>query len=149
MNGFEVEISPPLPSVPDGKCIMSIQDMDLGKIYESFPQEYFIKYHVNDLTYCYYPSSIVTIINDIFWELDLIKERKTHEMTLSGYCVLEMVFENEQVLFFDPVERTKNALASSIADPFAIEAVEKQFKMAANSLSHLVRSVGGLRADRS
>ena len=71
----------------------------------TLPQEYNIMFYVEGKLYCYYPSSLATALNDLLWEWDRAKSCKSHEVTLSGYTVLDIVFHDKIVDIHDPLDR--------------------------------------------
>jgi hypothetical protein len=138
MSVFRIEFDPPVPPAPRPFAPLSWDKLQYQKIAEAFPQEYDIAYWIDDRQFRYYPASIVTAINDIQLELDLIRERNNHYMTLSGYTVLELRFSDGRARFYDPVGVGKDRKDKPIGTDFDATAIERAFKSAIDSLLFLV-----------
>ena len=138
MSSFTIELRPPVPPAPYPQENISLSDLNLRELLDNFQQEYDIIYHIGGKTFCYYPASIVTVLNDIDWELQLIKKRESHLVSLSGYTVLELLFDDGKAVFYDPVERAHNSAAKPIDDAFDPINLEKAFKECLDSIWYLI-----------
>lgn len=89
--------------------------------------EYNLTYSVSGQRFCYYPSSLATLLNDILWEWQLMKDRKAHQMTLSGYTVLEADFDGDDALIYDPLDRVR--LGSAARPVGSLSALEVEYEL--------------------
>jgi hypothetical protein len=140
MSNFVIEFRPALPPAPGSQGDISLKSVQVDKVLNAFPQPYDVWYDINGSRYCYYPTSILTMLNDIHLEWELIRKRESHNMTLVGYTVLEMTFTGETICFFDPVERAQGR-GEPIGGEFAADVIEKTFKSALDALWSLIRSI--------
>lgn len=140
MNSFSVEIYPNIPDYffsQDSIDNFCIDKININKVMEKNIEEYDLIYKVNGMIFRYYPSSILTLINDLDLEMNLFKERSNHIVTLSGYPVLEIDFDGESVLFIDPI-RDGVGERRILGDRFWVFAVEDVIESALNRVKKYV-----------
>ncbi len=128
MTGFSIDINPPL-TIGEYSCPITLEGIDAESVLRNHPEEYDIEYMIGGCSFRYYPASILTVLNDLHQEWGLVRDRIPHAMTLSGYTVLEMDFEGEAVLFYDPV-KTSGETRQRVGEPTWVIAVEDAFRVA-------------------
>lgn len=84
---FTVEICPDIPGARSRPHKRDLITLDFHAILSRIPSEYLLSFVVCGKKYCYYPSNILTVYNDIIFELDKAQEVGAHEITMSGYPV--------------------------------------------------------------
>jgi len=134
---FQIEITPALPRAKSSKAI-SLDGLDHGTILDKHPEKYDIIYYVAGQRYAYYPSSILTVLNDLYEEWTLIKGRSPHIMTLSGYTVLDMNFVDDSVRFLKPLPGSPVGRVFLCECPY--DTVEQAFRSATEQVLSFVRS---------
>lgn len=103
MTEFAIEFDPKIPGDATGKIDYDLSTLQAKVIMSTIPTEYNLIYVIDGTRFFYYPANILTVLNDLDLELSLVRDRRAHGVTLSGYTVLEIKFENECAHFFDPV----------------------------------------------
>lgn len=96
-----------------------------------YHKEHDIIYFVNDRSFRYYPASLVTILNDLYQELESAQNGESHMMTLSGYTVLEIQFRVGKAIFFDPLRHSLEGRNEPLGEFSAAEIVS-EFQSAVN-----------------
>ena len=142
MSSFRVEISPPLPPASceyEGEDIRELLAEDISQLLQVVCD---VRYHVSQRLFCYYPSSILTALNDLHLEWDFVRKRASHDMTLSGYPVLTMFFNGERALFYDPVEAARDPDAAPLVGELDGACVEREIKSALDAVWSLIRCAG-------
>lgn len=148
MGSFTVEIVPPLPAVgADSKRLsyddlenIRIESLDFERIYSHHTEEYDVRYHVGGRVFAYYPSSIVTVLNDLYQEWEFVSSRTPHTMTLCGYTVLEVDFKEEEAIFLDPVAYHRTGTRELISEPVSAAVVEQAFRSAVVGVLRVIES---------
>lgn len=140
MATFKIEIDPAMPESAQ-VAPMSLEDIDAGNVLDHHPEQYDIIYHLDGRSFRYYSADILTILNDLHQEWELVRSRTPHLMTLSGYTVLEITFEGESAVFLDPVDGLANE-KKRIGDPIWVVAVEEAFHSATEQVLSVIRGIG-------
>jgi hypothetical protein len=138
MSTFRIEFDPPVPAPWRSYSEISLDRLPYEQIYRAFIQEYDTIYWIDDVSFRYYPASILTVINDIHSEWELIKRRESHQMTLSGYAVLDLFFTREGVQFRHNVGPVGRRRSQPVGATFGASKIETSFKLALDSLLCLV-----------
>jgi hypothetical protein len=102
VSEFLISFDPPLP---DSKAVAppaTLKGVDVEAVSAGYPYEHDVIYTVAGKSFSYYPSSILTVLNDIHLEWMLIQGRNSHDVTLAGYTVLEAAFEQGGFQFREP-----------------------------------------------
>lgn len=97
-------------------------------------KKYDVRYLVDGRVYGYYPASLLTVLNDLAQELELCERRESHEMTLSGYTVLILEFDEAGGTFSDPVVRGARPAGGQIGEPMAQEEICAAFRSAVHDI---------------
>jgi hypothetical protein len=139
MSSFHIEMHPSLPFKREPLGTVDLNGLDWGEILKVIPDEYEIIYYIEGEQFRYYPASIATALNDLLLEWDCIRRRASHRMSLSGYTVLEMAFDEEGVCFFDPIARVRDPGVSPLATPIPIAVVEDIFREVIERVLGLVK----------
>jgi hypothetical protein len=136
---FKVEVIPILaPSSLLDKPVDWNQVNSIA-IFRSISQEFSVVYRVNDRSYAYYPSHILTTLGDLNTEWELSLSRTSHEMTLSGYTILNVKFQGGDAIFFDVDQNVE--LPSATVYRAAAEHVEREFARATSLVwNYIVRA---------
>jgi hypothetical protein len=144
MDKFIIEITPELPKLISDEIISSdyINLIDTKVVLAELSDQYEIIYHLAGNSYRYYPASILTILNDLHIEWELIRSRVPHAMTLSGYTVLAIDFVGEAALFADPLDRSTSGASKRIGEPIWVLSVEEAFRIAIERVLRAIRSAG-------
>lgn len=100
---FSIEIQPSVPAESEVCLPADFSNLDYEAILRQHSEEYDVLYHVDGQIFGYYPSSVVTVLNDLHWEWEQTRDRLSHSMTLSGYTVLTIEFIGDLAFFSDPV----------------------------------------------
>jgi hypothetical protein len=137
MNNFAIKIEPGLPETPFHGSI-SLDEIDAKGILSRHPEKYDIIYNVGGQAYRYYPASILTILNDLHQEWELIRSRKSHAMTLSGYTVLNMDIDGEAVMLRDPL----STIGQPVSDVIWVVAIEEAFREATEKVLGAIHGAG-------
>lgn len=142
MNNFTIEITPDLPQYISSEPISFdyINIIDARVALADYPKYYEIIYHLAGKSFRYYPASILTILNDLHLEWELVRSRVAHSMTLSGYTVLEVSFEGEAALFADPLKQSPSGASTLIGEPIWVLGVEEAFRAATERVLGVIRS---------
>lgn len=140
MSSFRITISPPLPYQDVTPSDVLLDDLDYARILLSHTQEYDLTYHVDSFEFRYYPASIITVLNDIHEEWILARQRANHDMTLSGYTVLRIEFEQDNVVFSDPLPNDQVGY-KSLNFIFNANVVEEEFLTVLKSIYSFARKV--------
>ena len=138
MSEFRIEFDPPVPPAPHRYSKISLDRLQCDQITRAFSQEYDVIYCIDDKQFRYYPASILTVINDIHWEWEFAKRRESHNMTLSGYTVLDLVFTGEKAQFFDPITPSQSSGKNPVGSEISAGATEVAFKSALDTLLYLI-----------
>lgn len=142
MTVFKIEIDPALPESAHGEP-MSLENINAGNVLDQHRENYDVVYHLDDRAFRYYPANILTILNDLHQEWELVRSRTPHLMTLSGYTVLEIVFEGGAAVFLDPLEGSAGE-KKRIGDAVWVVAVEEAFRSATEQVLSVVRNAGAI-----
>lgn len=140
MGKFTVEIEPSVPPALVVPSKLSLDGLDYNKVLSNIPGEYNIRYYVEEESFTYYPASILTITNDIFLEWELTQKRESHNMTLSGYTVLTMIFKNDYVYFIDPTSVHNEPEVRQVGGRFDPYIVENMLKKRVEDLLYMLRN---------
>jgi len=130
VSTFIIEFKPELPKIKRKTASLSLGGLDFQRILTVHTQEYDVTYRIDHRLFCYYPASILTVINDLHQEWELARSRTSHLMTLSGHPVLEVEFDGETALFLDPVQLLGFRVRKPIGEPISSSAVEATFEAA-------------------
>lgn len=141
MSCFTIELEPNVPPAPYSPPAISIDEIVPRRIFYEEENTYDVRYKIDGRTFCYYPASLLTVFYDLFNEWELSKSRTSHNMTLSGYTTLELVFTDGQACFYDPVERARDQKTKPVGEPFDPHLVEQTFKAAVEGLWFLIKSI--------
>ena len=127
MSSFTIEISPKI--APSQKRVNAIEwdAIDVSAASDRFKQ-YDVHYLVDGRVYGYYPASLLTLLNYLAHELELCERRESHEMTLCGYTVLIIEFDDAGATFSDPVTRGSRAAGGQIGEPMDPEDICGAFR---------------------
>lgn len=136
MSKFAIAFNPPLPSTVPIDPPLGIGDLNAPAIITRYDTEHNVVYSIDEKKFCYYPSSILTVLNDIHLEWMCIRERRSHDVTLSGYTVLEAAFEKGSFQFFNPAWPP-----TPVGDRFDTLYLEDQFHLAIAAVWGLVQSI--------
>lgn len=101
-----------------------------------------IQYEIGTHTFGYYPAAPIVILNDLISELQLVKSRSSHDMTLSGYKILEMDVVGTNVILYDPVATVQNGYRKAIERPLDVTKVEQAFEKAIGAVWRLFDELG-------
>lgn len=115
---FEIRIEPPISS-NEGECNTQFPPESYEKVLNAVPEEYDLVYLLNEREFGYYPSNVITTIEDLDTEIANFKTGESHYISLSGYPVLYAKIEFETVRFFDPIDESlfpNNASALATED---------------------------------
>lgn len=137
MSTFSISFKPNIGEVGDCNFPQSISDMDVSSLMVRYPTQYEVSYRIDEIIFTYYPSSIITLINDLWLEFEKLLNRDNHDMTLSGYTVLKMDFKDGKVVFFDP-SRDSSSL-SQVGDKFDLIDIDIEFRRALSAVWNYVR----------
>jgi hypothetical protein len=129
MSSFVIAFVPPLQPKERYAFPPSFSELNVERIQAAYSEEHRIEYIVNGEMFTYYPASILTILNDLDLELELIRSREDHLMTLSGYTVLRSEFHDEMTWIIDQVARGPDGHDKVIGD-FPASELEAQFQNA-------------------
>ncbi len=139
MSEFIIKISPELPEIVTHHEI-SLDGIDFARVYKQHPEEYDVIYKIDNFSFQYYPTSIATVLNDLHQEWELVRSRTSHEMTLSGYRVLDMLINGDNVIFENPTISSENK--KQIGESFSILSVEETFRSATERvLNEILRNI--------
>jgi hypothetical protein len=123
---FEIIITPPIKYAgislppPDFGCL------NISRIKRDYQTQHDVWYVVDENIFTYYPTDIITVLDDLTVEWMLAVERKSHDMTLCGYTVLEIRYSGEMARFFDPGARSKGG-ELPVGDEMDSAYIEKVF----------------------
>lgn len=138
MKPFEIKFDPQIDVNPAKYREGFIEDLDVAAVMASIAGLYNVEYHINGIPYSYYPSSILTVLNDIHLERELMRRRESHHMTLSGYTVLRAEFRGRDIYIFDPVVYGDHASARPPIATMKAEIVDDAFERALDRLYALI-----------
>lgn len=96
---------------------------DIGHYYD-------VRYVICGERFQYYPAPILSVINDLDLELTLVRDRQSHEMTLSGYAVLNVDFVKDGALF----RRIGSRSTTLMCDPIQASHMEMKLSRALSSI---------------
>ena len=100
MSRFSISFYPELPrEIPDNSEILPAA-VDWRRVLNRVTQQFDLEYIVNGRRVRYYPSPIIQTVDDLISELQQIRTRKSHTVLLSGYPVLDVMFEGDLVRFY-------------------------------------------------
>jgi len=102
MDLFRIEIRPAVPRPVT--IIADFKDLNPRRreITAKFTEEYLIIYQVGDAKFGYYPTDILTALNDLVGERDELKAHRSHYVSLGGYNVAYAKCNEGRVWFLDP-----------------------------------------------
>lgn len=136
MSEFTITFNPPLPVTAAIEPPSKLEGLDVAAITAGYVIEHDVLYAIDGRVFAYYPSSILTVLNDIHLEWTLIQERGSHDVTLSGYTVLEAIAEQGGFQFRSPAFPPM-----PVGDIFDATYLEDKFRMAAATVWGLVCSI--------
>lgn len=136
MSEFQITFAPPLPPVVAIDPPMRLDHVDVATITARYRTEHDVLYSIGGMVFAYYPASILTVLNDLHLEWCLIRERGSHDVTLSGYTVLEAVFDKGYFQF-----RTPAWPSAPVCGRFDAAYLERKFRGAVSEVWGLVRSI--------
>ena len=135
---FEIDIAPHLPVVEITPGSVDFSRLDFARIIENVTGEYDIRFIINERRFSYYPSSVLTVLNDLHLELDLFRLRKPHDVTLSGYTILRVRFEDRSAIFVDPVEELHGDVNRATCGDAIASDVEQKLQSAVRNVWSVV-----------
>jgi hypothetical protein len=123
---FEIVTIPPI--VYSGVSLLppDLDCLDIGRIRRDHPMQHDVQYVIDGDIFTYYPTDILTVLYDLYQEWLLATQRKSHDMTLCGYTVLEIQYSGEVARFFDPGARAKGGV-SPVGEEMDAAYIEKKF----------------------
>lgn len=136
MSEFLITFDPPLPAAAAIDPPSKLGHLDSAAVAAGYATEHDILYSIDGRVFAYYPASILTVLNDVHLEWTLIRERSTHDVTLSGYAVLEAIFEQEGFQFRSPAWPP-----DPVGARFDAALLEATFRAAAAEVWGVVRSI--------
>lgn len=136
MSRFLITFDPPLPSAVTAEPSLDLAGVDVATVVAAYPHEHNVLISIDESIFAYCPASILTVLNDIHLEWMLIRERVSHDVTLSGYTVLEAIFEQERVQFHSPAWPP-----AAVGDKFDATYLEDMFQAATARVWGVVRSI--------
>jgi hypothetical protein len=136
LSEFLITFDPPLPAAAAIDPPSKFDDLDPVAVAAGYATEHDIRYVIDGRVFAYYPASILTVLNDVHLEWTLIRERSTHDITLSGYTVLEAIFERGGFQFRSPAWPP-----DPVGERFDPDCLEAKFREAAAEVWGVVRSI--------
>lgn len=136
MSRFLITFDPPLPLAVTAEPPLDLAGVDVIAVAAGYPHEHNILLSIDGRIFAYHPASILTVLNDIHLEWMLIRQRVSHDVTLSGYTVLEAIFERESVQFRNPAWPP-----AMVGNKFDATCLEDVFQAAAARVWGLVQSI--------
>lgn len=136
LSEFLITFDPPLPPAAPLEPPLRFEELDSLAVAAAYTIEHDILYSIDGRIFAYYPASILTVLNDIHLEWTLIRERSTHDVTLSGYTVLEAIFEQGGFQFRSPAWPP-----APVGERFDTVSLEAKFRAATAEVWGLVRSI--------
>ena len=127
MAEFCIEIEPALPPhslsltapIPDHPSAV----IDVRRIYSAYNIEHTLDYKLSSgHPYRYYPTDILTVLNDLQLELKTMQSREDRDMTLVGYTVLQAMIRGDKVESLQASKGTPSLGLFSLAQ--IVEALE-------------------------
>ena len=141
MSNFSIFFHPPLPSVEIKTTDLSLEALNVRLVLDKYPVYHSIVYTIDGAKFEYYPASVITVLNDLHLELKMLEERRSHHMTLSGYTVLEVRYQNEMAQFYDPLGPATVGKEVWVGKDIPCEAIEMEFMRATLEVVNLVRAI--------
>ena len=141
MTRFAILITPEI--APSRRRTEAIEwdEIDVAAASDRFKQ-YDVHYLVDGRVYGYDPASLLTVLNDLAQELELCERRESHGMTLSGYTVLTVEFDEAGATFSDPGVRGTRAAGGQIGEPVDPDAICAAFRSAVGAVRSIVPRIG-------
>jgi len=136
MSAFEIEIEPAVRESAQSYDPDLIYKLDFQTIEAVFQQEFSLFYSFSGRRFGYYPSSIITIINDVHLEWTNIVSRKSHEIKICGYTVLLMDMEHDIASVFVPSLDDRKEVGMGLDAGL----LERKFRSKLNDLYGLIKS---------
>ncbi len=146
MREFEIRISPPIPHLDRNVVDVDLSCLDYAEIAANVTRRYNVAYIVNGRVIEYRPTDITTVLNDLHNELELIEGRLSHDMTLCGYAVLEMVIEQSYADIYEAISPPVGERPEPLAARINLPLLETEFR---NSLSAVWSFLGAFRHQKS
>lgn len=144
MSRFEITFVPPLGPVEPRPVPENLRERlnvpFVQHVQASYSHEHLVQYVVNGELFAYYPTSILTLLNDLNLELTLLRGRENHEVTLSGYTVLRLEFHGDVAQLFDPARRDDDRPEESLGE-YEVAELESKFQSAAATVWGLILSL--------
>lgn len=136
MSKFTITFDPPLPRVVAINPPSTLENLDVSAIASGYKTEHNVLYNLDEKVFSYYPATILTILNDIHLEWMLIRGKFTHDVTLSGYTVLEAIFEQDGFQFRDPAWPP-----TPVGERFDAAYLEGKFRITIATVWGLIQSI--------
>jgi hypothetical protein len=136
VSEFLISFDPPLPAAGTTVPPLKLDGVDVAAVVAGYPHEHHVIYSIDGRAFGYCPASILTVLNDVHLEWMLIQGRRSHDVTLAGYTVLEAVFEQGGFQFRDP-----RWPPAPVGDRFDAADLEDKFKAATATIWSLVCAI--------
>lgn len=124
---FKIVFEPPLELLAAIEPPDTLEGVQVPQELRLREHSYSMSYKIHDRTFSYAPANILTILNDIYLERDLIASLNSHMMRLSGYPVVGILIERNIAQFYEAVRGTQTLIPGAIC----IQDVLDQLQIAA------------------
>lgn len=136
MDMFTVQIHPPVDTSQNNlRDPLKSDDINAIAIYRSIKREFDIEYIIAEMVFKYYPSHALTALMDLNYEWELCRQKKDHEVTLSGYPIIDLKFDVGEAIFRDIV------WPNSVIGRVNIINVENELRKATSQMWNVVRKI--------
>jgi hypothetical protein len=136
LSEFLIIFDPPLPPAVIADRPIVLEDVDIRSVSQRYTQDHDVSFAIDGEIFSYYPSSLLTVLNDIHLEWTLIQKRLSHDLTLSGYTVLEASYEHGRFQFHNPAWPP-----APVGNPIDAVYLECKFRASTAAIWNLVCSI--------
>lgn len=139
MSSFAVEFDPPLPIPSSTRAHVSLDGIIPCATYYDVAHQVRIMYSVNGMVFSYHPVDPLTGLGDLISELELVRCRHSHDITLAGYTVLIAEICESDILFYDPTDLAEDRV--SVGGSVRADLIEHELQFAINTLWNKLESI--------
>lgn len=139
MCRFAVRINPTMPSFSRSSSC-DVSQFDYDEVTKSAPELYDLHYIIDGNLISYYPSHILSVLNDVNEEVNLFNDGTSHYMTISGYTVLYADISAGLANFYDPVSMDGSRYGTLIGEAINVSEIAVVFRNKSASICEFIKA---------
>ena len=106
MSELSVFIEPFVPPAKEMEALRSLTDEERARIALASFGDYDLVYSIGDQRYGYYPTNLLSVMDDVQDEIDNINSNSSHFIKRAGYPILYADDRGSKLDLFDPADES-------------------------------------------